>query len=84
MNIEKILDEAIKLNASDVHLICNNKPMVRIAKDLIPIKNSETITPEDMSEIYDKKIKFMSCRSEWDSNPRGIFLCLTDFESASL
>ena len=57
MNIEKILGEAIKLNASDVHLICNNKPMVRIAKDLIPIKNSETITPEDMSEIYDFLVK---------------------------
>lgn len=53
MNIEYILEEAIRLDASDVHLICDNKPMLRIARDLVPVEGSEVLTPEDMSEIYD-------------------------------
>ena len=31
MNMDKILDRAIEKDASDVHLICGNKPMLRIA-----------------------------------------------------
>ena len=49
MNLDKLLDEAIKLDASDVHLICDNKPMFRIARDLVPVEDSEVLTPEDMS-----------------------------------
>lgn len=57
MNMDKILDEAISLDASDVHLICDNKPMLRIARDLIPIEGSKILTPEDMSEVYDYLVK---------------------------
>lgn len=57
MNIEDILEEAIRLDASDVHLICDNKPMLRIARDLVPVEGSEVLTPEDMSEIYDYLVK---------------------------
>ena len=57
MNIEYILEEAIGLDASDVHLICDNKPMLRIARDLVPVEGSEVLTPEDMSEIYDYLVK---------------------------
>ena len=57
MNMEKILDEAMKRDASDVHLICNNKPMLRILRDLVPIENSKVLTPEDMSEMYDFLVK---------------------------
>ena len=57
MNMDKILDEAIRLDASDVHLICDNKPMLRIARDLVPIEDSEVLTPEDMSEMYDYLVK---------------------------
>ena len=57
MNIEKILDEAMKKNASDVHLICNNKPILRVVRELIPIRNSQVLTPEDMSEAYDFFVK---------------------------
>ena len=45
MNMDAILDEAIRLDASDVHLICDNRPMLRIARDLIPVENSEFLTP---------------------------------------
>lgn len=57
MNLNEILDEAMKLDASDVHLICGNKPMLRIARDLVPIKNSEILTLDDMNEIYDYLVK---------------------------
>ena len=57
MNVDKILDEAIKLDASDVHLICDNKPMLRIARDLVPVENSQVLTIDDMNEIYDYLVK---------------------------
>ena len=57
MNLDKILDEAMRLDASDVHLICDNKPMLRIARDLIPVEGSKILTPEDMSEVYDYLVK---------------------------
>ncbi|MBR3002028.1 MAG: Flp pilus assembly complex ATPase component TadA [Clostridia bacterium] len=53
MNMDKVLDTAIELDASDVHLICDNKPILRIARRLVPIEDMNVLTPEDMSEIYD-------------------------------
>ena len=57
MNLDKILDEAIRLDASDVHLICDNKPMLRIARDLVPVEGSKILKPEDMFEMYDYLVK---------------------------
>ena len=57
MNLDKILDEAIRLDASDVHLISENKPMLRIARDLIPVRGSTILTPEDLYEVYDYLVK---------------------------
>lgn len=57
MNLEEILEEAIKLGASDVHLICDNKPMLRIARTLVPVPHSKILTPDDMSEFYDYLVK---------------------------
>lgn len=57
MNLEQILDEAMERDAADVHLICDNKPMLRIARDLVPVENSKVLTPDDMSEIYDTLVK---------------------------
>ena len=53
MNMDKILDEAIERDASDIHLICENKPMLRIARQLVPIEEMDVLTPEDMNEMYD-------------------------------
>ena len=53
MNINKILDSDIEMDASDVHLICDNKPMLRVSRNLIPVPDSKILTPEDMSEMYD-------------------------------
>ncbi len=57
MNLDKVLDEAIRLDASDVHLIPGNKPMLRVARDLIPVQGSKILIPEDMFEIYDYLVK---------------------------
>jgi len=57
MNLDEILEQAINLDASDVHLICDNKPMFRIARALTPMENSQILTPEDMSEMYDYLVK---------------------------
>ncbi len=53
IDIEKILNEAIKKDASDVHLIVDNKPILRIKRDLIEVDGFEALTDEDMLEIYD-------------------------------
>ena len=53
MNMDKILDMAIEKDASDVHLICGNKPMLRISRELIPIEEMDVLEPEDMNEMYD-------------------------------
>lgn len=57
MNLDKYIDEAMKLDASDVHLIPGNKPMLRIARDLVPVQGSKILTPDDMFEMYDYLVK---------------------------
>lgn len=55
--IEKIFDYAIKKDASDIHFICNNRPMLRIVRDLVEVEETEVLTPEDMNEIYDYLVR---------------------------
>ncbi len=57
VQIERILDEAIERDASDVHLICGLKPTLRVIRDLVEVRNSEVLTEEDMTEIYDYFIR---------------------------
>jgi len=51
--IEEMFDYAIEKNASDIHLICGLRPMVRIIRNMDPIDQTEELTEEDMGEIYD-------------------------------
>ena len=53
MDMNKVLDEAIELDASDIHLVPGNKPMLRVSRELVPVRGSKILTPEDMNEIYD-------------------------------
>lgn len=57
MNLDEMLDEAMRLDASDVHLVCGNKPLLRISRDLVPIEGSDVLTIDDMNEIYDTLVK---------------------------
>ena len=54
--LEKILDEAIEREASDIHIICGLKPVLRINKSLIPAKIN-VITESDIYNAYDYIIK---------------------------
>lgn len=57
IQIEKILDYAIDKDASDIHFICGNKPMLRILRDLVEVEDTEVLMPEDMNEIYDYLVR---------------------------
>ena len=57
MNMDKILDTAIEKDASDVHLVSGNKPMLRISRELIAIDDMDILTPEDMNEMYDYLVR---------------------------
>ena len=53
IDINKILEIAKKRDASDVHLICGLKPILRIIRDLVPIDEMDVLVESDMSEAYD-------------------------------
>ena len=53
IDIDKILETALKKDASDVHLICGIKPMLRIRRDLIEYDCKSPLTEDDMYEVYD-------------------------------
>ena len=56
--IEKVLSEAIKRDASDVHFICGMKPILRIHRDLLESQAAESpLTEDDMLEIYEYVVK---------------------------
>ena len=57
IQMDDILKIAIEKDASDVHLICGLKPMLRIIRDLIPIEECDILTEDDMLEIYDYFIR---------------------------
>lgn len=57
MNMDKIIDIAIERDASDIHLIVGNKPMLRIARELQPIEEMGVLTEEDMNEMYDYLVR---------------------------
>lgn len=57
MNMDKVLDMAIEKDASDVHLIFGNKPILRISRDLVEIEEMQELTEEDMVEVYDYLVK---------------------------
>ena len=57
IDMNKILDIAIKEDASDIHLVPKNKPMLRIARNIEPMEGTKELTEEDMAEVYDYLIK---------------------------
>ena len=57
VQIEDLIDIAIEKGASDIHLLCGIKPMLRIIRKLEPIEKYEELKEEDMFEIYDFLIR---------------------------
>lgn len=72
MNLENYIDIAMEKDASDIHLISGNKPMLRIIRDLVPIEEANILTPEDMNEIYDELVKGNLDKDEVFNNTRKL------------
>ena len=53
ININKILDIAIKEDASDVHLIYGLKPILRIARELKELEEEDVLEENELYEAYD-------------------------------
>ena len=52
VDINKIIEQAIAKNATDIHLIAESKPMYRIGKSLVKMEGSVALKTEDMNDIY--------------------------------
>lgn len=52
VNIDNILREGIRRNASDIHLVNEMKPIFRINRDLVEMKDSEPLTDNDLLEFF--------------------------------
>ena len=48
IDMNKILDIAIAKDASDIHLVPGNQPMLRIARRLEPVEKSAELTDDDI------------------------------------
>ena len=57
VQVEDLIDIAIKKDASDIHLISGLKPMLRIIRRLEEIEEYDELTPDDMNDVYDFFIK---------------------------
>ena len=57
VDVDNILKSAIEQDASDIHLISGIKPMLRIARELIPYNYCDALTDDDMADIYDYFIR---------------------------
>ena len=57
IDMNKILDIAIAKDASDIHLIPGNPPMLRVSRKLIPVDGTSELTENDMMDIYDYLVK---------------------------
>ena len=53
INIDKIMKIAIESNASDIHLVAERKPSMRVSRVLQEIETEENLTESDMFEIYE-------------------------------
>ncbi|MEI7616490.1 MAG: type IV pilus twitching motility protein PilT [Actinomycetota bacterium] len=49
--INEILRKSVELEASDVHLVANSRPIVRINGYLVPLENFSEIQPEELKKI---------------------------------
>ena len=51
VDINKIIEQAITKNATDIHLIAESKPMYRIGNSLVKMEGSVALKNEDMNDI---------------------------------
>lgn len=52
IDINKIVEQAIKKDATDIHLMVESKPMYRIGNSLVKMECSTVLNNKDMNEVY--------------------------------
>lgn len=52
IDINKILEQAVRKDASDIHLMVESKPMYRIGNSLVKMEGAVLLNNKDMNEIY--------------------------------
>lgn len=57
VDMNKILDTAIKDDASDIHLVYGLKPILRVAKELKQMEKEDILGEDELYEIYDYLIR---------------------------
>lgn len=57
IDINKIVEQAVKKDASDIHLMVESKPMYRIGYSLVKMEGATALKYEDMNEITKKFAK---------------------------
>ena len=72
LNINKVLDEAIERDASDVHLIYGLKPMLRIARELKPVESEPELYENELFEAYDYFVRGNVDKEEIYREPRRL------------
>jgi twitching motility protein PilT len=51
MDISILFSETVRLNASDLHLLVNYPPMIRIAGKLVPVADAKILSPKDLESL---------------------------------
>ena len=57
IDVDKIIETAMEKDASDIHLICNIKPMLRIRRKLVEYDCPSPLEEDDMYDIYDYLVR---------------------------
>lgn len=52
IDINKVVEQAIKKDATDIHLMVESKPMYRIGNSLVKMECSTVLNNKDMDEVY--------------------------------
>lgn len=52
IDINKIIEQAVRKDASDIHLMVESKPMYRIGNSLVKMEGATPLNNKDMNEIY--------------------------------
>lgn len=51
MDIQHLFSEAVRLNASDIHLISSYPPMFRVSGNLVPVEAAQALSGDDIRDL---------------------------------
>lgn len=69
-NLSELIEDAVKSNASDIHLSAGSRPVLRIAGQLLPLSKRQVLSPKDTAGIAEAMLgkeafeKFLESREK--------------------